>query len=47
MVMYLLTLTGILSILLMVRAASDSRITLFVFGFLSFLITIILTNGVS
>jgi hypothetical protein len=47
MTMFLLTITGILSIVLMVRAVHDARIVLFVFGFFSFLLTAILTNGVA
>lgn len=47
MLLFLLTITGILSIVLMVRAIHDARIVLFLFGFFSFILTAILTNGVS
>lgn len=54
MTMWLLTVTGVLSIALMIRSITISQdddffegVLLGVFGFISFIITIILTNGVA
>lgn len=53
MLMFMLTVTGALSILLMVRSVFTAEtnlleaIALGIFGFTSFILTIILTNGVA
>lgn len=54
MTMWLLTITGVLSIALMIRSITISQdddffegVVLGVFGFISFILTIILTNGVA
>ena len=47
MTMFLLTVTGILSVVAMFRAVITNNNLLGVFGVISFLLTIILTNGVA
>ena len=47
MTMFLLTLTGILSIVLIVRAVYEANVLLFTFAVFSFVTTILLTNGVA
>lgn len=54
MVMWLLTITGVLSIALMIRSITISQnddfiesVALGIFGFTSFILTIILTNVVT
>jgi hypothetical protein len=53
MLMLMLTVTGVLSIVLMVRSVfiAEERllqaIPMGIFGFISFILTIILTNGVA
>ena len=47
MTMFLLTVTGLLSIVLMIRAVISDNNLLGVFGVISFILTIILTNGVA
>lgn len=47
MTMFLLTVTGILSVVLMIRAVITNNNLLGVFGVISFILSIILTNGVA
>ena len=47
MLLFMLTVTGILSVVLMIRAVITGNDALCVFGFISFILSIILTNGVS